>query len=78
MKTPILILLASFSIYGCSVNLNKEQKLIKEAENYLKESLNDPYSYKRESIVIIDTITGLDLIKEENKVDLETLRSNIA
>lgn len=61
--------MAILSIYGCGQN----DKLIRDAEKWLLTQLNDPDSYKRESFVITEIVTGDDVLIKQNEKILKSV-----
>ena len=53
IKILILIAIGAISFYSCS---NSSSDILSKGELFLKESLDDPSSYQRISIEIIDTV----------------------
>src|ERR1035437_211334 len=68
MKSKVFSFIVSILLAGCSSS--PKEKLINEAEAYLKTSLNDPKSYERESFVITDTVTELKFMKRVDSMDI--------
>ena len=68
MKLKIFSFIVGILLVGCSPS--PKEKLITEAETYLKTTLDDPKSYDRESFVITDTVTELKFLKRADSMDI--------
>jgi hypothetical protein len=67
MKLRNLFFIVSVFFVGCS---SPKEQLIKEAETYLKSTLNDPKSYERVTFLITDTVTELKFRKRVDSMDI--------
>jgi hypothetical protein len=70
MKKLVLGLGVLAMLYSCQ---SKEEKLIGSGEDFLISHLNDPKSYEKMDVKIIDTITDLDRAESNIKFDKENV-----
>lgn len=66
MKNTILLVFLITLFYSC----NEDKKLLKDSETFLKTQLDDPDSYKNDSLIITEKITYLQDKKYSNHMGL--------